>query len=216
MTCEGNEKGVQNVKVELEEKVSKPLPLTAKQKCFIEEYMKDFNGKAAMKRAGYSARSNSFPASQLLAKPKVKAAIEARMAERRAAHEQEADRVIVELARIAFSDVRGLMVWGPDGVTLRDSADVPDDAAACVAEVSVQKRGTRLKLHDKVKALELLGKHFGLFTDRLKAEVSGPNGGPIQAQQLVVEFVRAAGGGEESGRPLLGPPAGDRGAFPEP
>ena len=107
--------------------------------------------------------------------------------------------MVAELSRIAFCDVRELVQWGPDGVALRESADLPDHAAACVAEVCVQKNGPRLKLHDKVKALELLGKHFGIFTDRLKAEVSGPGGGPIQAQQLVVEFVKSvpAGGGEE-------------------
>lgn len=180
-----------NLKAELEEK---PLrPLTAKQKCFVEEYMKDFNGVAAMKRAGYQNRNGKLTSTRLLASPQVRAAVDARIAERRAAHELEAERVIVELSRIAFSDARELMTWGPDGMCLRDSADVPDDAAASVAEVSVQKAGTRLKLHDKVKALELLGKHFGLFADRLKAEVSGPGGGPLQAQQLIVEFVKAEG-----------------------
>ena len=181
-----------NLKVELEEKPLKRL--TPKQKCFVDEYVKDFNGKAAMIRAGYSTKCGSFPSSQLLARPQVRAAVDARIAERRAAHELEAERVIVELGRIAFADARELMEWGPDGMVLRDSADVPDDVAACVAEVSVQKAGTRVKLHDKVKALELLGKHFGLFADRLKAEVSGPGGGPLQAQQLIVEFVKAEKG----------------------
>ena len=169
--------------------------LTVKQRCFVDEYMKDLNAHAAMKRAGYRCRGGgSLPSTRLLATPQVRAAIEARLAERRALCELEAQRVIAELSRIAFCDVRELVEWGPDGVVLRESADVPDDAAACVAEVSVQKSGPRLKLHDKVKALELLGKHFGLFADRLKAEVSGPGGGPVQAQHLVVEFVKAAGG----------------------
>ena len=168
--------------------------LTVKQRCFVDEFMKDFNAQAAMRRAGYRNSRGGLPSSQLMAAPQVKAAIEARLAERRAACELEAQRVVAELSRIAFCDVRELVEWGPDGVALRESADLPDHAAACVAEVSVQKSGPRLKLYDKVKALELLGKHYGLFTDRLKAEVSGPGGGPIQAQQLVVEFVKAAGG----------------------
>ncbi len=173
--------------------VRQPM-LTPKQRCFVDEFMKDFNAQAAMRRAGYRNSRGGLPSSQLMAAPQVKAAIEARLAERRAACELEAQRVVAELSRIAFCDVRELVEWGPDGVALRESADLPDHAAACVAEVSVQKSGPRLKLHDKVKALELLGKHYGLFTDRLKAEVSGPGGGPIQAQQLVVEFVKAAGG----------------------
>lgn len=86
------------------------------------------------------------------------------------------------------------MEWGPDGVVLRPSAELSDDQAASVAEVAENNAGLRLKKHDKVKALELLGRHIGIFTDKVKAEVSGP-----VASEIVVRFVEPAGDAGEAG-----------------
>ena len=64
---------------------------------------------------------------------------------------------------------------------LKDSASLTDDQAMQVAEVSETTSATggtlKLKKHDKVKALELLGRHLGMFTD--KVEATGANGGPM-------------------------------------
>lgn len=87
------------------------------------------------------------------------------------------DRVIEELARIAFADMRDYFVWGPgkDGesrVIVRPSTELTDDQAAAVAEVSqtvTAAGGTlRVKLHDKMAALNLLAKHVGGFTDKVE------------------------------------------------
>ncbi len=70
------------------------------------------------------------------------------------------------------------MAWGPDGVKLIDSKDLSDDDAAMVAEVSetVTKDGGSLKVksHDKVRALELLGKHLGIFVDKIEMKDMTP------------------------------------------
>ena len=77
------------------------------------------------------------------------------------------------------------------GLRLRPSFELTPDQAAMVAEVSEttsQNGGSlRLKIHDKVRALELLGKHLGMFTE--KRELSGPNGTPLTSPEIVVKFV---------------------------
>lgn len=87
-----------------------------------------------------------------------------------------AQDVIEELKRIAFSDMGQYSNWGAHGVVLRSSLDLDEDAARCVAEVSqtVSETGGSLKfkLHDKLKALELLGRHLGVFA---KDNEQGPS-----------------------------------------
>lgn len=98
-----------------------------------------------------------------------------------AANEVTVSRIVRELALIAFGNKRSVMAWGPDGVKLKDSEGLTDDEAAQVLEVkettSAAGGSISLKTHDKVKALELLGRHVGMFTDKM--EVTGKNGGPI-------------------------------------
>jgi phage terminase small subunit len=111
-------------------------------------------------------------------------AIRAAQAKQSARTEITADRVVKELARIAFVDTRQVFTWGPNGVTLRDSSELTDDEAAVVSEVSettTESGGTiKVKRFDKLKALELLGKHLGMFVER--KEISGPNGGAVKAE----------------------------------
>ena len=97
-------------------------------------------------------------------------------------------RVVAELARIGFSDIRQVVDWGPGSVTVRDSASIGDDAAAAVAEVGKTATGIRVKLHDKVGALEKLGRHLGMFKD--KVEVGGAGGGSIKVDMPVPELMR--------------------------
>lgn len=106
-----------------------------------------------------------------------------------------AERVMAELAKIAFSDIRKVVSWRPevierevgDGaetsgvkvlvsrVTVLDSATIDDDAAASVAEVSLGASGAlRVKMHDKPAALEKLGRHLALFKDRVEHDISDP------------------------------------------
>ena len=84
--------------------------------------------------------------------------IEKAQAKRAERTEVTADRVVTELAKIAFADPRDLMEWGPDGLVLKDCRTIPDAAAATVSEVSESKDGIKLKKLDKLKALELLGR----------------------------------------------------------
>lgn len=151
--------------------------LTDKQAAFVAEYLVDLNATQAAIRAGYSERTAYRIGAELLQKTSVAEAIAAGQAKRAQRVEITADRVVAELAKIAFADPRDLMEWGPDGVKLKASADLTEEQAASVAEVSetTTKDGGSLKLkkHDKVKALELLGRHMGMFKDKVENEISG-------------------------------------------
>lgn len=128
-------------------------------------------------------------ASRLAAQDKVKARVGELMAKAAAANEVTQERIVKELARIAFGNKRSLMQWGPGGVALIDSDELTDDEAAMVAEVqeTVTQAGSSLKLktHDKVKALELLGRHVGLFNDKM--QLTGPGGVPVGIQVTIVD-----------------------------
>jgi len=139
---------------------------------FIKEYLIDLNGTQAAIRAGYRATSARTLAAKLLAKGNVRSKIDCLIAERSKRTGVTADRVIREMARIAFCDSRKLMEWGPGGVTLRESSELSEDDAACVAEAcqTITKEGgsIRIKLHDKQRAIEQLAKHLGLTPERLE------------------------------------------------
>lgn len=141
--------------------------LTNKEKRFVQEYLIDLNATKASIRAGYSKKSAKQIGSENLSKPVIQKAIQEAIEQRSLRTYLSQDRVLLELSRIAFSDMKRFSVWGPSGIELRHSDELSDSDAACVAELSesVTEHGgsRRFKLHDKLKALELLGKHLGMF-----------------------------------------------------
>jgi phage terminase small subunit len=94
-------------------------------------------------------------------------AIRVAMSERSERTKITLDRVLEELALIAFSDMRDFVTWGPNGVRLKASDELPEKVARCVSELaeSPGKYGSsiRLKLHDKLAALDKLARHIGFF-----------------------------------------------------
>jgi phage terminase small subunit len=162
--------------------------LNPKQERFVAEYLVDLNAKQAAIRAGYSERTAESQGSRLLSNAKVAEAIQRGKAKREHRLEVTQDRVVLELARIAFADVRQYGDWGVPDVDdsgradepgqrsgLKPSTELSDDQTAAVQEVTWLDRAdgsvqTKLKLHDKIGALTLLGKHLGMFVDRTKLE----------------------------------------------
>lgn len=144
--------------------------LTPKQALFVQEYLVDLNATQAAIRAGYSEKTASRIGPELLGKTCVAEAMTQAKSERAKRVEVTQDVVISELARIAFSDARAVVTWNEYGVFIKDSSTLTDDEAATVSEVSRTdtKDGgtTRIKQYDKLKALELLGKHLGIFTPK--------------------------------------------------
>ncbi len=158
--------------------------MTPRQRRFVEEYLVDLNATRAAKRAGYSARSARYTGYKLLQNPAVAAAVAKAQGRRAARTQVSADRVVTELAKVAFGDPRRLLSWGPGGVVLRDSSELTEAEAALVSEVSETRTaagGTRkVKLHCKLTALNALGKHLGLFGNGRQAALAralAQNGG---------------------------------------
>jgi len=151
--------------------------LTPKQERFVEEYLIDLNATAAAIRAGYSARSADKIGSQLLGNPRVSARLAERMAElsRRTGVTQE--RIIRELARIAFLDPTNVV--NADDATLRNDAKADDRAA--IAAIRVRQIETEhgvttereIRFHDKNRALELLGKRFAMWVEKQEVDLTG-------------------------------------------
>lgn len=170
--------------------------LTNKQGLFVAEYLVDHNATKAAIRAGYSAKTASRIGPQTLEKPWVNAVVQAKQKKIADRLGVTAERVISELARLAFSDMAKFADWGPDGVRLKDSLQLSADDARCVAELgeTTSKDGgsRRFKLHDKKGALDSLAKHLGLFAPE-KLEHSGPGGTPLEPLSLTVRFVKPGG-----------------------
>ena len=138
--------------------------MTQKQKRFIEEYLIDLNATQAAIRAGYSPDTAKAIGSENLTKPDIRAQIDRAMAERSKRTGVNAERVVQELAKIAF--VNAAEVIDPKTATVKEDA-LPEDTAA-IQSVKVKTFGEdglerEIKMADKLKALELLGKHLSLI-----------------------------------------------------
>lgn len=106
------------------------------------------------------------------------------------------DRILEELARVAFADIREVVEWGPEsgdagggdtvGVRLKASTTIDDDTAAAIAEISQRtgKNGARdfkVKMHGKIEALSILARVQSMIAPT-RVQVTGEGGGPVQVQ----------------------------------
>lgn len=189
------------------------MALTPKQKAFVAEYLIDLNASAAARRAGYSEKTAHSIGDENLRKPEIAAAIASAQGERSKRTEVTADRVLKELAKIGFSDIRKAVKWGSrlverpldpvetalegleeqahggalkrrrkgddesdafyvTSIELTESADLDEDTAAAISEIAQTKEGVRIKLHDKRAALVDMGRHLGMFKDRVEHSFS--------------------------------------------
>ena len=152
--------------------------LTPKQERFCEEYLIDLNATQAAIRAGYSEKTAAFAGCDNLTKPNIRGRVQELVAKRSNRTQVKADQVVTELAKLGFSSIGDYLSFGPGGVILKESGEMTREQLACVAEVSQLRGGggeggtIRFKLHDKKGALELLGRHLGMFVDRTRHELS--------------------------------------------
>ena len=152
--------------------------LTKKNEVFCKEYLIDLNATQAAIRAGYSVDSAGSIGSELLKKPEIRARVGKEMADRSKRVGINADRVLRELGRIAFVNPDDLIDLST--ATVKPGAS-PDDLSAIagvkvkyvphndfdengdpVVEDAIERE---VRLHDKLKALELCGRHLGMFKD---------------------------------------------------
>ena len=146
--------------------------LTPKQKTFCEEYLVDLNGTQAAIRAGSSEKAAKEQGARLLTYANVKSALQGLMGKRSDRTQVKADDVVNELRLIGFSRLDNYLEWTASGVKLKSSEDLTDDQIACVVEIqesiTEKSNNIKFKLGDKLKALELLGKHLGMFKENEK------------------------------------------------
>jgi phage terminase small subunit len=141
---------------------------TERQLAFIREYLVDQNAAEAARRAGYSPENANKIAYELRNDPKIAARIAAAQARRSEKKRITAERVIEELGRMAFSNMADYATWGPEGLKLRANALLDEDQSAAVADVEPKGNGklARLKLYDKLAALNALARHLGMIGGR--------------------------------------------------
>lgn len=166
--------------------------MTQKQKRFVEEYLIDLNATQAAIRAGYSPSSAADIGSENLRKPDIRSSIDKKMAERSKRTGVNADRVLMELAKIGF--VNATNVIDIKNGTLKEGVTLEDTAA--IQSVKVKKIPTKngegiereIKLADKIKALELIGKHLGMFIEKMDMNVE------VEQSEKLEEIIRQIGG----------------------
>ncbi|PXX60694.1 phage terminase small subunit [Pseudomonas sp. LAMO17WK12:I10] len=124
------------------------------------------------------------------------------------------DMVLRELAKIGFSDIRKVVRWGETmvrmvdgeeecaedmvpyhGLALIDSAEIDDETAGAIAEVSQGKEGLKVKLHDKKGALVDIGRHLGMFTAPGNAELDAEiKRLEIEKRKAEIKLIEKGGG----------------------
>ena len=150
---------------------------------FCREYIKDLNGKRAAIAVGYSAKTADRAASRLLSNVEVQALL-AKLTKKHADKlDLSAEKVLSELSSMGFSNMLDYMKVTEEGDAYVDLSSLTQEQAVAIQEITVDEytegRGkdarkvkrTKFKLVDKIRSLELLGKHLKLFTERI--EVTG-------------------------------------------
>lgn len=178
------------------------MALTNKQRRFVEEYLVDLNATQAAIRAGYSAKTAASQGERLLRNVEVAQAIQEAQAKRSERVQVDADYVLARLVEIDRMDVLDIMT---DAMSLKpisewpkvwrqylsgfDLADLYEGSGDDRQMIGVLKK---IKWPDKVKNLELLGKHVSVQAFREQVGHGGPNGGPIELATLTKEEYKQA------------------------
>jgi phage terminase small subunit len=183
-----------------------PILRNNRHEAFARAIVEGSSGRAAYCAAGYRAKGvvADANASRLLTNAKVSARIAELKGLAAQASTVEATRVLTELAKLAFANMADYMRVGPGGDPVLDFSKLTRDQAAALVEVTVedyldgrgedarQVRRVKFKLASKLVALELLGKHLGLFKDRV--EHTGKDGGPVEVKHYTdIEAARLIG-----------------------
>lgn len=160
--------------------------LNPRQKAFVKLYSIHKNATKAAKLAGYSKKTAGSVGEEILRKPEIQKAIDRELEKQIKKADLTAEDVINGLRQIAFCNLS--KAYDKDGNLLHPH-DMPEDLQMSLQALETDEifrgRGVlrtkmgetrKIKLADKVRSLEALGRYFKLFTDKI--EQSGPDGGP--------------------------------------
>lgn len=154
--------------------------MTPKQRLFVEHYVGNgFNATDAAIKAGYSKKTAYAIGEENLRKPEIETAVEKSIRAKLKNVDRLTVRWLEEVERLAFSDIREVSAFDEKGVRNKASAELSDDAARTIESVEstetlipikggepMTKVSTKIKLHSKTKALEILGKYLALIDNQ--------------------------------------------------
>lgn len=151
--------------------------LTNKQRLFVQEYLIDLNATQAAIRAGYSVESARDIGCENLTKPNIQTELAKAMAERSKRTGVNQDRVVLELAKLAFVKMTDIV---DDEGKIKKTAT--EDDLSCIDSIKYKSSDSEsgwsvereVKIGSKLKALELLGKHLGMWNDKIDVNVAVP------------------------------------------
>jgi len=144
-----------------------------RREVFAQEFVKSLDVGEAALASGASPYNAGLRGSALKGEPRVKLRILELMDERAIRTGITADKVLHELALIGFANVKDFMTWEDGNWTLKTKSadDIPDEVAAAIKEVWQDEAGkVRVKLYDKLQALDKIARHLGMFTQRVEIE----------------------------------------------
>lgn len=157
--------------------------MNAKQEKFAMEYAREPNATQAAINAGYSERSAHSHGYRLLKDDEIRARIAELTTEFSGPHEIDAERVIKELSHIGTGELRDVAEWDESGLRIIPSAELTKSGSATIKSVKSTTVYNRredtetvtleVTQHDKVRALDLLGRRFALFTDKVQQSSDG-------------------------------------------
>lgn len=172
--------------------------LTDKQKKFIDEYLVDLNATQAAIRAGYKEKTAYRTGAENLRKPQIQREIQKRMQERQQRTEVTQDMVVRELAAIAFAKATDYVEIRSNGVcgtvVIKPTTDLSDQQIRAIAGIKEGANGIEIKLNDKEKALELLGRHLGMWNDKLDIKTPAIDDS-IKEMEAYFEQLKESGSG---------------------
>ncbi|MGN9152778.1 terminase small subunit [Bariatricus sp. HCP3S3_E12] len=171
--------------------------MTDKQKIFADEYLIDLNATRAYRVAYPSVKKDETAAqagSRMLRNVKVAKYISDRMKERQERTEVTQDRVVQELAASAFAKATDYVEIRGGRVVIKDTSQLEDNQIRAIAGIKEGANGIEIKLNDKEKALELLGRHLGMWNDKLDVKTPAIDDS-IKEMEAYFEQQKASGSG---------------------
>jgi len=163
--------------------------ITDRMKKFVDEYLVDFNATQAAIRAGYSPDTANEQGSQLLARPDIRELVAEGQKEVMERTQTFQDNAVAELKIVGFSDLADFLTVKADGIVeQKPFNELTKEQTKCIKKIKQTVRSSHsadgtilhqtavieIELHDKLRALELLGRHLGMFNDSLRLEGALP------------------------------------------
>lgn len=143
--------------------------LTEKQQLFVKSYLTHFNATRAALEAGYSEDTAPQIGWDILQKDYIQDTIKAQLTVKMDKLEISGDRILSEIAKVAFADLGDYVLYDNDGLVIK-SSNMVDTGPVQEVSITQGKEGPnkKIRLYDKLKALEMLGRSKGLFQDTTK------------------------------------------------